>query len=342
MLGGFHATEPGLAAAGHSAEDIAHLARGGMIPGVNETPWRVASTAQNEAVQNALGRGIVPGERLSGLVGVGLPWGPKATFGGGSIGRGIARGLDLAGDKLKYAPGMRTLSSLFSPGVAGATDEASQRAFRGTQYRPGGTSYFHGPWSAQASARGASYDWTKAMEPVLQQFPGREEEVLGAATALGEQSAHAHMDPAIVQALQQSPGATDTLANWYRHGRGGLREQRLAGAPVNESANPDALRYIHREAQGFPPAQAQPRLSNFPTQMGFDKHREVLFTQPGGTARINDWAKRFGGTNAEPQILQELMADQAEVNARRGIPGAVTPATPLSTFHAAEGMPTLS
>ena len=342
LLGGFHATEPGLAAAGHSAEDIAHLARGGMIPGVNETPWRVASTAQNEAVQNALGRGIVPGERLSGLVGVGLPWGPKATFGGGSIGRGIARGLDLAGDKLKYAPGMRTLSSLFSPGVAGATDEASQRAFRGTQYRPGGTSYFHGPWSAQASARGASYDWTKAMEPVLQQFPGREEEVLGAATALGEQSAHAHMDPAIIQALQQSPGATDTLANWYRHGRGGLREQRLAGAPVNESANPDALRYIHREAQGFPPAQAQPRLSNFPTQMGFDKHREVLFTQPGGTARINDWAKRFGGTNAEPQILQELMADQAEVNARRGIPGAVTPATPLSTFHAAEGMPTLA
>ncbi len=83
MLEGFHATESGLQAAGRTADEIAHLKRGGLISGLNTTPWRVASAQQEQLAQNALGRAIEPGERLGGMVGFGLPYMSKLTIGGG-------------------------------------------------------------------------------------------------------------------------------------------------------------------------------------------------------------------------------------------------------------------
>jgi hypothetical protein len=351
LLGGFHATESELRASGKLAaaaaqegltEDQAmtHLLRGGRLAGLNpDTSLRVASAAQEKAVQDALGRGIVPGERLSGLAGIGIPWGPRATFGGGALGRGIAHGLDIAGEKLMYAPGVKQLSSLFAPSVAGALDEASQRAFRGTRYRPGGTLSAVGPWSAAASARGVAADFLEKIHPILQSFPDREEDVLNAAMALGEGAATGHMDQAIVGALRANPETSTAIRDWYREGAGGLKAQRLAGAPVSEAAVPEGMSYIRREAQGFAPPPVRPAGSLWPRGAAFDEHRKVLFTQAGGMARINDWAKR--GAN-EGQILQDLIRDQSELNARRGIAAVPGAETATSAAHAAENMPTLA
>jgi hypothetical protein len=287
LMRGFDATESGLAAAGHTASDVAHAANQGS---------KIASPAA-EAL------GAQAHAPLSGLVRISAPFFPDVgvTLGSGKAAQRVARGLEAAGDTLKYGTLVgRWANQLFDSQVHGAVDEVTQR---------GAAKYLDPALKElQATGRDQAFGVLNQLDPLIKAGAHPEAEITEAARAVAENAAHG-FDPALV--TQVTPLANDIRAA----GAGQFKEARKAGAPLQDVGDKYA-EYIHRQALDVNHANLQtPRNGNlYPVASGSNAHREEVFRDiPGATNRLNDWWKRFAGTTDKPGaakvIRQELEQD---------------------------------
>lgn len=291
LLKGFERTAPEMAAAGKSASDIAYEAAKGT---------RVASP---EAV--ALGAKV--GEPLSGLARLSIPFAPRAgvTLGTGRTAQGVARGMDVASDYLRYGnPVGRSLGALFNADVNRATSGPVQKGMA-EHYTPALR-------ALQAEGRGQAYDVLAGLDPLIRakQFPERE--ITGAVRALAERAPHGYA-PELAQAAGPVAGTVQNI------GVRSLEAAKEAGADIKDLQDPFA-QYVHRQAVGKADVGGKVLGSSkaYPGKTAADLRRqEVLRNVPGGTEYLNSLPGRFAGT-ADVRGVSATIRQELEDNFRRG------------------------
>jgi hypothetical protein len=262
MLKGFEHTVPELKAAGRTTEEIEHLVNQGK---------RVAPE----------GLPVKSNEPLGGMVRIGLPFGkgPQAVLGTGKMAQGVAKGLDKAGDFVKYKiPAVRVVSSLFDNSVRGATDAITQRAAR-----EHGTPVLR---AKRAEAAAHNFDLTRKLNDLSQGIIAPEEDVLRAVRAVAEETGAKGLHPGL--ASEVAPIARGEV----QYGRDILASEQAAGLPMyghNENYRP----YLHLQAQSVDPRDIQARDSHsiLPTATGSNIHRKQWTRNvPGGSTAIDKWS----------------------------------------------------
>jgi hypothetical protein len=304
---GFTHLEPALKAAGHSAEDIAHLANQGA---------RIApESLLTEATRRGLN--IDVGTPLRGSVGFGLPFrSAKGALGTGRRSQALAGFMDDTVDAIKAAPGVRHARALFDPRVmrashAGVAEAAESAGRPATE-------------AVQSATRGAEYDLRTQLDDVLKGhagIPGAENEAARAVRAMVEDASPHYTDPTLwandlarrfntvlPDGTNLATGVRDVDAvrrhitsNWHtlsdmaakiREFKRGVLEQGEdlglnAGGMVDEYAHYGTRRYIGA-APGFGGSQ---QARQFPTMHGSNMgRRAVLKDIPGGSEQLNEWA----------------------------------------------------
>lgn len=117
---GFDLTEDALRAAGHSAGEISHISKSGV---------NVADEATSAAIRQATGRSA-ESQPLRSLIGIGLPFKePSFTIGSGPLAQRIGGNVDVIGNAIKTAPGVRHLRSLFDASTGGSSNPLAASAF---------------------------------------------------------------------------------------------------------------------------------------------------------------------------------------------------------------------
>ncbi len=311
MLKGFDATESALRAAGETAEQVAHRVNQGQ---------RIATPAM-EAL------GARASQPLSGLVGVGLPFRtPVATLGSGRIAQSVARGMDAAGDWLRFGnPLGRAVGALFDPSVGGAVDRVTQQGWQ----RYGQPAL----QAANQAARADRYRVLAGLDPIIRGGAHAETAITGAARAAAEGVGTNLFDPKLVA------DAAGVGSDIRSIGARQLAEARAAGLPLNDASDQFA-RYVHRQAldiQGSPLRRGARGDNLYPVATGSNIGREDVFRNlPGGTARINDWAGRFAGMAYDPATVRAIKKDMVFDLAATG--GKMTKALGKQFDESAEAM----
>ncbi|SIO38181.1 hypothetical protein SAMN05444166_4247 [Singulisphaera sp. GP187] len=275
MLEGFHGVEPTLKAAGSTASDLQHMGDLGR---------RLASQESADAVTKAGLGSLQANQPLSGLVRIGVPFGPSTAFGTGKTAQNIAGALDTAGDYLKFGnPVGRAVGSLFDSTRHGAVDKITQK----------GAAKYLDPALQTLKQRGRDerFGLIRELDPLVSAGGHTERAINDAARAVAEEVPHS-FDPALT-------AATKTAAAHVRSVHGTqLAEARAAGAGLKDVSD-DYAKYVHRSA--FPENPANLQVGGNPSNMlpltsGANIGRDEIFRDiPGGTNRLNDWFDRFAG-----------------------------------------------
>lgn len=296
MLQGFHATEPGLLAAGRDASDIAHAVDQG----------------QRIAQGTAAATGVKEAQPLSSLVRIGLPFGgPGVNIGTGQAAQKIAGALDSAGDWMKYGnPVGRAVGSLFDPNVHGAVDELTQR---------GAARYLEPAMQdLKAQARADRFDVIHGLDPLVSAGTHPESLITDTARAVAEGVPHPFPHD-----VTNSVGGVAHSLNQIADRQ--LAQAREAGAPLRDVGDPFA-NYVHRSAFNEVPGSLQmDKRRLMPTTSAANIGRDALYRDiPGGTWRINDWFDRYSGLPHQvPQVEAAIRHDLEHDLIKRG--GSMTP-----------------
>lgn len=283
LLKGFSGTESALANAGGN---VAHeLNRGAKLV--------------NPALEAA---GVEVGKPLAGLGQIGLPFGPKYTFGTGGTAQKFAGQLDKLG---RYAstgnPVGRAIGGLFDHSVHGADSQIGQE----------GAKEFLDPalQKMKAGARETAHGVLSHLDPIIKSGKWSEEQITDAARSVAEGLGWQVKDPALHAAV--SPVAKEILATRARQ----LAESQASGAPLEGLT--DAYRNpIHRQSIDLSGKSLQlgPASNGlYPVKAGQNIRIQKLYRDlPGGTSRLNDWWRRLA-TDAPigPQTPAQIKAAKA-------------------------------
>lgn len=289
LLKGFSGTESALANAGGN---VAHeLNRGAKLV--------------NPALEAA---GVEAGKPLAGLGQIGLPFGPKYTFGTGATAQKFAGQLDKLG---KFAstgnPVGRAIGGLFDSRLHGADSQIAQE----------GAKDFLDPalQKYKTAARADVHGVLSHLDPIIQNrglHNWSEEQITSAATSVAEGMPWQVTDPALHAAV--APVANDILAMRARD----LAGHHASGTPL--AGLTDAYRNpIHRQSIDLSGRSLQlgPASNGlYPVASGQNMRIQKLYRDiPGGSNRIDDWFRRFA-TDAPigPQSAQQIKAAK---NARK-------------------------
>lgn len=284
LLRGFNATEPELLAAGRTAADVRHLADRGL---------RIASP-------EAVAAGASANQPLAGLVRIGVPFGPGRTFGSGPVAQSVARRMDRAANFLQFGnPIGRSIGALFDPTRHEAVDAITQQGAR---------RYLDPELQAlKQQGRNDAYGVLSQLDPLVRSSAHPEEAITEAARSVAENVPFL-ANPAI------APQVAGVAGDIRGIGARQLAEARAAGLPLADLSDP-YVNYVHRQALDVNHAALQ--LGNgrttgnlYPVASGSNIHRDDLLRGiPGGTARINNWWKRFAGTGDIPGTAAQIHAD---------------------------------
>lgn len=286
LMKGFQGSESALAASG---ANVAHEINRG-------------SKLVNPALEAA---GVKAGQPLAGLGQIGLPFGPKYTFGTGAAGQKIAGGMDKLG---RFAttgnPVGRAIGGLFDHTVHGADSQIGQE---------GAQDFLHPALQRlNAGARSTTHGVLSGLDPIIKDrglHGWTEEQITSAARSVAEGLPWQVSDPALHAAV--SPVAHEILAVRARQ----LAESQAAGAPLVGLS--DAYRNpIHRSSIDLTgrPLQLGPAKNGlYPTVSGQNMKVQNLYRDiPGGSSRIDDWFRRLA-TNAPigPQTPAQIKASKS-------------------------------
>lgn len=241
-------------------------------------------------------RGVATGEPLRALVGLGLPFGdPLVTLGTGPAAQKVARGLDAAGSAAAGSAPVRALRAALDPEAGGAFTRGGQQLAADT-LRP--------------ESRGLARDATERYVGLLQQAhpyldtPERQRRAADVIRMAAEGFGG--------DALARATAGPDFAA---REGLDLVRIGKDLGDSVREYAKleqdlglntrelTDAFaEYLTRTKNPLPTKAGESvwsafkrRLQEFSTTHGSQIGRDEMFQNvPGGTVRINDWAKDAG------------------------------------------------
>lgn len=309
LLRGYNALEPDLTAAGKTASQITHMADRGA---------RIASP-EAVAAANAAG-GLKAGQPLAGLARLSVPFGgPGVTLGTGKIGLRVARGLDKAADYLQFGnPVGRAIGAMFDPSRHEAVDASTQRGAR----------KYLDPSLAELNQQGRdqAYGILSQLDPLIREGKFSEQEITEAARAAGENTPFVGMANPM---LQLNPTIQQVGRDINAIEKSHLATAQAAGTPLADVADPYA-NYVHRQALDVNHANLQlggvrTKGNLYPVVSGANMHREELLRGiPGGTARINDWYRRFAATKDVPGATRAIKKDMV-ADLRAG-GGTITPA----------------
>ncbi len=227
----------------------------------------------------------------------------------------LAGAMDKAGDWMKFGnPVGRAWNRFFDNRTYGALNESSQRG-----YFTRGAREFE---RAMSEGRGAQHDMLEKLEPMLRdpQFKDSERQILSSLQARAEGSPLQFRNPTENAALGGN-GAADYLSGHYKDR---YTQERLAGLPLEEWKNPEALNYVRRQSVWGERDLLRPRYSLHPNMTSIDLHREPLFNQAGGTERLQDWSLRYSGwrgpaRQTERMMFKDLVRDKIDFNAMNGV-----------------------
>lgn len=282
------------------AADIATDPLTYMTFGAKHALTAAGKVAQKAGTLRGLSREALIQGGHSGLARVGIPFGPSAVLGTGPVAQGIARGLDTAGNAVRFGnPVGRAWGALFDPSVGGAVDRISQEGFR--KYGDPALQ------AAKATARHDTAGVLQQLDPLIQSGLHPEATITDAVRAVAEGVPY-NFDPALagqVQGLGQ---------NIQDIGRRQIDEAEHLGLPLRDAGDPFA-NYVHRQALDVNHKSLQlggragPR-NLYPVTSGSNMGRDELLREiPGGTNRVNDWFKRFAGNPDQNTVAAGVLND---------------------------------
>jgi hypothetical protein len=290
LLEGFTDTEKGLRNAGYGDQIIEHLRDQGL-------------NRRRIAPENITAEGGAP---LAGLAKFGIPGGPHVVVGTGPLAQKIAGVADTLGDKLKYGNKLsRGLNALFDPAVGGSTDEATQRAaamYRAPVIR-----------AQKAQNRFEKHDLLAALDPLISAAPEKEQIITQAARHAAEGGPAGitpNLTPEMMASVQPAARVINAASNR-------IKEEMIARG-INRDLADQFGNYVPRQstkAAGSGPQVNAKNSGLFPTASGSSIKRKSLYRDiPGMSARIDDWYKRFAGSDLSSKdiaasILEDMTRD---------------------------------
>lgn len=307
---GFHATEPGLLAAGKTAEEIAHMANQGQ----RIAPQGLVDAATKAGIDNLVG------QPLGGFLGVGLPFSsPAAVFGTGELAQNLAGKIGQVGRTISTGNQLgRSVGALFDHARGGLTGQATQEGM----IRYGTPALQQG----SAGARGQHFEVLDGIAK-LRAAGLPERDLLGAARAYGEGGhdlARHLYGPDLADAVRPLGEKLRAISP------GRLVEAERLGLPLEELKD-EFISHLGRSSVDVNPGSlgVSGGRNAYPVASAANRRRlDVLRDVPGGTELINRWstdpalsgaARTLSNKDASSKILADM---QAAYQATGGVPNA--------------------
>jgi hypothetical protein len=276
-----------------------------------------------------LSRAEVIGKGLGGLVGFGLPWrDPAIVLGKGAVGKGIARGLDVTGDFLRYGNPVGTqLGSLFDRTAGEATEGWIQKGFA-RHGVPAGE-------AAEETARRNVYNLRSGIGPAISGATGTaEREALDATKRVAEGLGHGlegPYHPDVLRSVEESGAELGQVLEDYRRG-----DRRIGIAPAGKEDQ--FVRSVPRERIAAGGEKRGPW--NMKTLVGHlgSIPDEAVFRNAGGQTRADSWARRFAGLPYDPATRTAIYKDLVEDYEKLGLPLKLNPKLDASFQKRAEAL----
>jgi len=326
LLKGFGETTSGLEKAGKTAGEIENIANKGT---------RIASPELESAVQKAGVATPIKDAPLGGLANFHIPFTDIHTdpFFTGPRSQAIARGMDTAGNYLKYGnPIGRVAGRLFDKkGTGEAISRLGQESWAGA-----GQPELEAGMNA---ARLNRADLAQKIDPIFQANDWHEQMRQGLEPAQQASFPEALNNSDITRAiqgategtlqdlppqLQAEGGKVADLSGFLRNKNAGqIAQLKEWGAPVGEYESQWGNNYLHREASNAYPHDLQlgaadrPKGRLFPQTTGSSLHRDPVFDLPGGVNQVNDMFRQFAGLDRGT-----IAPGKFGLGAPKNIPGA--------------------
>lgn len=299
LLQGFTDTQSGLLGAGKSLDDIAHMGRQGS---------RIASPAAETAYQAATGRALQPGQALSGMGRMSIPFFPGAGFsyGSGKMAQGIAGAMDKGANwaRFKNPVGIH-LGALFDSRQGRGLNQHTAQSWvdHGTPLRN----------DLERQAKETHAGIRQQLDELIRQHGDQYQVPITRAMNIGVEQAsplsllNSAQDPATRALYRQFLHQTQPIADQLG---GKIYPSMLAAehaAGLRTEILRDKVRYGPRQA--FSAMDSQVRASM--------ARKEWARGHYGGMDRTNDWVNRLAGNKdvggSAKTILADMVADHTHV-----------------------------